>query len=168
MSTSNGLESAQVTVPPVLAAQMPGQCGCDPNAISTAMGEAFDALMTFIQRHSLVPSGPPRTIYTTYGPEGTKFVVVMPIVALPHGPLRSGPGSVDTIPGGKALRFTHRGPYRELMTTYGKITHFMLSKGLMKSEADWANYMPMWEEYLNDPDITPEADLVTHIYLPLG
>jgi hypothetical protein len=36
----------------------------------------------------------------------------------------------------------------------------------MQSEADGACYMPMWEEYLNDPDTTPQADPLTYIYLP--
>jgi effector-binding domain-containing protein len=38
----------------------------------------------------------------------------------------------------------------------------------MNSEADWTRYMPMWEEYLNDPHTTSEAELVTHIYLPVA
>ena len=47
------------------------------------------------------------------------------------------------------------------MVTYGQVTQFMQSQGLLTSEADWARYMPMWEEYLNDPQTTPEADLLT-------
>jgi hypothetical protein len=27
--------------------------------------------------------------------------------------------------------------------------------------------MPMWEEYPNDPHTTPEADLLTYIFLPM-
>jgi len=37
----------------------------------------------------------------------------------------------------------------------------------MQSEADWARYTPMWEEYRNDPETTPEAELLTYIYLPV-
>ena len=53
-----------------------------------------------------------------------------------------------------------------LAATYGQITEFLKAKGLMQSEADWARYMPMWEEYLNDPQTTPGAELMTYIYLP--
>ena len=28
--------------------------------------------------------------------------------------------------------------------------------------------MPMWEEYVGDPSVTPPEDLLTCIYLPLG
>jgi len=54
------------------------------------------------------------------------------------------------------------------MLTYGRITEFCKSKGLMQTEADWARYMPMWEEYLNDPQTTPADQLVTYIYLPVS
>jgi len=167
MSGFEALEFTEVEVPAVLAAQIPGQCGADPAVISTAMHAGFDKLMGFVQRHKLAPSGPPRAVYMAYGPQGVNFVVAMPIAAPPAATRTIGPGSIGTIAGGKAMRFTHRGPYANLMSTYGQITEFLKSKGLMKSEADWVKYMPMWEEYLNDPHTTPEADLLTYIYLPL-
>ncbi len=49
----------------------------------------------------------------------------------------------------------------------GKYAWIAKAKGLMQCEADWARYMPMWEEYLNDPQTTPEAELMTYIYLPV-
>jgi DNA gyrase inhibitor GyrI len=54
------------------------------------------------------------------------------------------------------------------MRTYNRITECMQAKGMLASEADWARYMPMWEECLNDPQVTPEADILTYIYVPLS
>jgi effector-binding domain-containing protein len=167
MSDFDALESMEVEVPPTLAAQMPGQSPADPPAIAAAMGETFGKLMAFVGQHGLSPAGPPRTIYTAYGSEGIEFAVALPVAAQSATPIESGPGSVGSLPGGKALRFTHRGPYASLAATYGQITEFLKAKGLMQSEADWAKYMPMWEEYLNDPETTPEAELMTYIYLPV-
>ncbi|MCU0915783.1 MAG: GyrI-like domain-containing protein [Planctomycetes bacterium] len=167
MSQFDALEFAEVEVPPVLAAQIPGTCGPDPAAIGRAMRTTFEQLGAFLPQHALVPSGPPRSIYTSYDPDGVKFVVAMPVAAPAPIPIEGGAGSVEFLPGAKTLRFTHRGPYPNLMMTYGRITEFLKSKGLMKTEADWARYMPMWEEYLNDPHTTPEAELVTYIYLPV-
>ena len=167
MSTFNDLEFAEVEIPSVLAAQIPAESASDPASISSAMGEAFETLMIFLKRHALVPCGPPRAIYRSYNTEGTKFVVAMPIVT-PFGSVAGGSGFVDSISGGKALRFTHHGSYQDLMKTYEQITQFLLAKGLMKSEADWTQFMPMWEEYLNDPATTPEAELLTYIYLPIA
>ncbi len=168
MSTFDELEFAEVQVAPVPAAQMPGESASDPAAIAGAMHATFDKLGAFLQEHALAPAGPPRAIYTSYGPEGIKFILAMPITAPPAASIETGPGFVATLPGGKAMRFTHRGPYAGLMQTYGQITEFLKAKGLMKTEADWARYMPMWEEYQNDPHTTPEPDLLTYIYLPIA
>ena len=167
MSQFDALEFTEIQVPAILAAQMPGECGPDPAAIAGAIGAAFEKLMDFERQHKLAPAGPPRTIYTSYGPQGMEFIVAIPIAAPPAKPIKAGLGSVQSIPGTKALRFTHRGPYANLMATYGQITEFLKAKGLMQTEADWARYMPMWEEYLNDPQTTPEAELMTYIYLPV-
>jgi hypothetical protein len=70
MSDFDALEFTEVEVPPTLAAQMPGQSAADPAAIAAGMGDAFGMLMAFVGQHALVPSGPPRSIYTAYGPAG--------------------------------------------------------------------------------------------------
>jgi hypothetical protein len=106
MSDFDALEFTEVEVPPTLAAQMPGQSAADPAAIAAAMGETFGKLMGFVGQHALRPAGPPRTIYTAYGPAGIKFLVAMRVAAPPATPVRSGPGSVGSLPGGKALRFS--------------------------------------------------------------
>ena len=167
MSTFDSLEFTEVEVPPVLAAQVSGQSTPDPAAIGKAMGVTFGQLMAFEKQHKLAPAGPPRCIYTAHSPKEIKFIVAIPIAKPLAKPIKAGPGSVQSLPGGKAMRFTHRGPYANLRNTYGQITEFLKAKGLMKTEADWAKYMPMWEEYLNDPRTTPEADLLTFIYLPM-
>lgn len=167
MSEFDALEFTEVETAPVLAAQMPGQCGPDPAVISAAIRTAFDELMGFVRQYKLSPAGPPRTIYTAHGPQGVRFAVAIPIAARPTATRVMGPGFVKPLPGGRAMRFTHRGPYANLGKTYGLITDFLKSRGLMKTDADWARYMPMWEEYLNDPHTTTDAELLTYIYLPV-
>ncbi len=166
MSEFDSLEFTETEVAPVLAAQVSGECGLEPASIGPAISKAFDRLGQFLQEHALAPIGPPRAIYTSHGPQGMKFVVAMPIAAPPATPVAHDRTFIGPLAGIKALRFTHRGPYAGLMGTYGQITAFMKTRGLMQSEADWARYMPMWEEYLNDPDTTSQADLLTYIYLP--
>jgi len=167
MSIQEELEFCEVSVPPVLAVQVPGRSGSDPASISAGIGAAFGTLAEFIGRHGLTPAGPPRAIYTAYGPEGVSFTVVMPVAAGTTAAAEP-PVEVGSLAGGRAYRFTHRGPYRDLMQTYGRITAFLKATGRMESEADWARYMPMWEEYQNDPEKIPEVDLLTYIYLPAG
>lgn len=166
MSAFDDLEFTEVDVPPILAAQVRRESGVEPASIASAMGPAFGALMGFVGQHGLTMAGPPRAIYMAADGQRMQFIVAAPIAAPPAGPCAGDDAFVGSIPGGKALRFTHRGAYRDLMRTYGRITEFMQARGLMASEADWARYMPMWEEYVNDPDTTPEAELLTYIYLP--
>jgi effector-binding domain-containing protein len=130
------------------------------------MGDAFAALTAYAGRHALQCAGPPRAIYTSWGAQGTEFTVAMPI-PVPGSPALPEEGvSVATIPGGHMLRFTHTGRYDEVAGTYEQIAHWLRDAGLMKTEADWSRFMPMWEEYLNDPNSTPASELLTYIYLP--
>jgi effector-binding domain-containing protein len=166
MSEFDTLEFAEVDVPRILAAQMPGVSGPGPAAIAGAMRTAFTELMAFVRQLKLSPSGPPRVIYMAHGPQGVRFTVAMPIAAPPAATRMIGPGFIKPIPPARALRFTHHGPYSELSKTYALITEFLKAKGLIKTDAEWAKYMPMWEEYLNDPQTTPAEELLTYIYLP--
>ena len=138
MSQFDALEFVEVEVPSVLAVQMPGECGPSPAAISSAMRTAFNNLMGFVRQYKLSPAGPPRAIYTAYGPQGVRFIVAMPIAKPPATTRTIGPGFIKSFPAARAMRFTHRGPHAELKKTYGQITEFLKSKGLMKTEADWA------------------------------
>jgi effector-binding domain-containing protein len=137
----------------------------DPASIAAAIGSGFATLMPFLSSRTLTPNAPPRVVYTGYGAAGMSFTVAMPVASAPEAP-PVGSITVGTLPGAKAFRFTHHGAYKNLAQTYNDITAFLTVRGWMHSEADWAKYMPMWEEYLNDPDKTPEADLLTYIYLP--
>lgn len=158
----------QTEVAPATAVQLDCECGPDPASISAEMARAFGVLGEFIGRNRLKPAAPPRAIYTAWGPGGVKITLAMPIEP-PASPVPVGDAvRIGTLPAQRTLRFAHRGPYRELMATYGRITEYLKAEGMLDSEADWAKYMPMWEEYLNDPETTPESDLLTHIHLPLG
>ena len=164
MDIFDAIQPTDVTVPEALAIQISSSVGSNPAEIGAAMGAAFETLMAYLGQHGLQCIGAPRCVYTSYGPEGTTFSTAMPVAAAPEN-AGDGPVIVAPLPSGKALRFTHTGPYPQLMGTYNSITEYLREKGLLVTDADWAKYMPMWEEYVNDPDTVPEAELITHIYL---
>lgn len=167
MTKATAFEPVELKVDPALVIEWDGSAGNEPDAIGRAMGEGFGVLQEFVAAHALVPAAPPRAVYRTYGPEGTEFTLAIPIVARPQDKVTGHAVRVVESPGGKALRFTHRGPYERLRDTYGAIADWLKSEGMMATEADWGNYMPMWEEYPTDPATTKADELVTHIYLPL-
>ena len=168
MVTGTDLEFADVQVAPALAVQLSGECPPDPASIGAAMRTAFEAVMGFVIRQRLTINGQPRAIYTAYGARGVSFIAALPVAESPAVSVGESEIRIETLPGTRAYRFTHHGPYERLGQTYNQITAFMKDKGWMQSEADWARYMPMWEEYLNDPEKTPSTELLTYIYLPVA
>jgi effector-binding domain-containing protein len=160
------LENMEVEVDPITAIQVDGSCTTQPESISSAMGAAFGRLDSFLKKNKVQPSGPPRVIYPSHDSQEMRFTVAFPVAS--DAVIREQDGvRVGPIEGGRALRFVHHGPYSALRNTYQRIEDWLREKGGIKSASDWARYSPMWEEYLNDPQSTPEDQLVTRIYLPL-
>jgi effector-binding domain-containing protein len=168
MMTLKRLEPTEVDVEPTLAVQVDGACGPGMDGLPEAMTNAFSTLGAYLSSLGITPSGPPRAIYTVSNPEGSRFVVAFPIAALPAGKPEAGPVRVGELPGGKTLCFSYYGAYSGLPAMYAAITEWLKQKGMIASERDWDRFMPMWEEYLGDPSITPPDELLTCIYLPIG
>ena len=166
MTEFDDLEFSRVDVFPTPAAQVAGESASDPDAVARAVDKAFAKLFAFVKKNGLSAWGAPRALYTECGPKRTKFIVAVPILKTPGEPIRGGSAYTGELAGGSAYRFTHRGSYGGLAATYDCITRFMTARGLMAGSDDWDRYMPMWEEYANNPAKTPEDDLLTYIYLP--
>jgi effector-binding domain-containing protein len=61
---------------------------------------------------------------------------------------------------GEALVIVHHGPYEALAQSYRALEQDLKERGLT-GRGD------VWEIYLNDPDETPSAELLTEIYWPI-
>jgi len=59
------------------------------------------------------------------------------------------------------LKVVHRGPYQGLWDTHAKIDAYVAAHGLEKVDR-------IWEVWVSDPGETPEEELVTHIFVPIG
>jgi effector-binding domain-containing protein len=164
--TTTSFDVREVSVPAVLALEFDMSAGNGPGEIGAAMGKAFSTLMNTVQQENLVIIGPPRAIYRTWDATGTQFTAAIPIVDAPAGFLKRDV-KVVAIPEQQALRFVHHGSYQTISQTYARIHAWLRERGAITSDADWARYSPMWEEYIGDPTTTPEEKLMTHIYLSL-
>ena len=132
----------------------------DPDEIAGVMGDAFGTLGAFIGKAGIAPAGPPLAVYRDWQSDGMKIDVGFPVApgdrAKAAGEIMAG----DT-PAGRALKTVHRGAYAQLRDTYAKLEAHMKEAGIpMPASA--------WEVYVSDPDTTPEADLLTEIYMPVG
>lgn len=74
----------------------------------------------------------------------------------------SGEIGVQVIPGGEYAMTTHIGPYQKLGETYTQL----LGQWLPRSGRELGS-TPCFEVYLNDPQSTEPAELLTDIYAPL-
>jgi AraC family transcriptional regulator len=69
---------------------------------------------------------------------------------------------VKTLPAGKYAMFTYQGSYTQLDTVYNLI----LKQWLLNSQYSLRE-APIFDQYLNTPDNTPEKDLLTQIFVPI-
>jgi effector-binding domain-containing protein len=121
--------------------------------------EAFTAVQGYMTKEGLKPAGPFMTIYTSTDDSGFQFQAAVPIAEAPKNPPR-GDIAVGTSQAGKALRFTHRGPYDSMDSTYEAITNHLDEKRIEAMDL-------FIEEYVTDPLTTPEEKLVIHVLVPI-
>jgi AraC family transcriptional regulator len=69
---------------------------------------------------------------------------------------------VQTVGGGTYAVTTHHGPYEEFSKTYAELCGQWIPKHERTIRAE-----PCLEVYLNDPESTPPAELLTDVYLPI-
>lgn len=125
-----------------------------PSFFERAFHEAFDAASAC----GVEIVGPPFGFYPEM-PAGT--------VAVEAGFPVSAPAEVRgsthpfVLPGGRAARVTHIGPYETLEATYRLLQAWMAEHGLVPATG-------MWECYLSDPETEPDpAGWRTQIIWPL-
>lgn len=124
---------------------------------------ALKTVMASLDKQGLKPSGPPMTVYTSADDTGFSFQAGFPVAEAPKEPAKDAPKSdigVGQSPGGKALKFTHRGSYDGMDNTYEAITNYLDEKKLEAQDT-------FVEEYRTDPLTTPDEKLVVDIYVPL-
>jgi AraC family transcriptional regulator len=70
---------------------------------------------------------------------------------------------LDDLGGGEYLRYLHEGSFDRLDESHDAVLRDLLARpGFMLRDS------AILHEYLNDPEETPEADLRTHIFVPIS
>ncbi|TCK23819.1 effector-binding domain-containing protein [Ancylobacter aquaticus] len=110
-------------------------------------------------RLKLKPNGASFIIYTSTDDMGFDFEAAVPFEGATAEKPQGGM-AFSASPAGRALRFTHRGPYDAMDPTYEQIANLLDAKDLEAQDV----YV---EEYRADPRTTPQDDLVIDIWVPL-
>jgi effector-binding domain-containing protein len=128
------------------------------NAYETLI-DAFKSVYAFLEKQGIKHAGPSMTIYTSADDTGFQFQAAVPIAEEPKDPPK-GDIEVGKSPGGRALKFVHRGSYDSMDSTYEAITNYLDEKRLEAQDL-------FVEEYQTDPVTTPEENLVVNVYVPV-
>ncbi len=133
----------------------------EATAISEAMGQAYFAVLRFIDEHGLEDAGAPLSITRTFSGSELVFDAAIPVRGLRSTTPRSGETvKIGTTYAGPVIRVKHIGPYRTLGRTHEKIAAYLAALGIERNG-------DAWESYISDPTRTDESDLLTYVYYPI-
>jgi effector-binding domain-containing protein len=154
---SKELFGEEVTLTPKTIIYLKGNSTWD-KALET-LQDAFKSVNTLIDKQGIKKAGQPMTVYTQADDTGFQFQAAVPIEEAPKD-LPKGDIAVGQSPGGKALKFVHRGSYDSMDNIYEAITNYLDEKRLEAADV-------FIEEYETDPVTTPEDQFVVTVYVPL-
>lgn len=121
--------------------------------------DAFASLKDYMQSKNIAATGNPMTIYMQTSDAGFEFLAALPIAEVPQDSPK-GDIAVRKMPTGRALKFTHRGSYESLDTTYEAITNYLDEKQIDAKET-------FIESYVSGPLKAGDNDMLVEIYVPI-
>lgn len=120
--------------------------------------EAFQTVAEAMRKFGLTAAGPPIAVYTRADDAGFDYEAGLPLAAPPATALPPGELAVKPLPAGRAIRFTHRGSYDNMDSTYEALTNLLDDRRIDVRDL----YM---EEYLADPLTTDDEKLHIVVYV---
>jgi effector-binding domain-containing protein len=126
--------------------------------LSRFFARALPLVAERVGRAGIHPIGPPVAVYQDE--HGQEFQVTAGF------PVEHSHTSVDglvweTLPGGRAVRAVHSGPYASLPEAYARLGAWFAQRAMQPPTM-------MWEEYLVGPDAAGESGCLTEVVFPLG
>ena len=121
--------------------------------------DAFASLKDYADQKGIKASGNPMTIYVQTSDAGFNFLAAVPIAEEPKDPPK-GDIAIGKTPAGRMLKFTHRGSYEALDTTYEAITNYLDEKQAEAKDT-------FIEEYVSGPLRAGDNEMTVEIYVPV-
>jgi effector-binding domain-containing protein len=120
--------------------------------------KAIDQLNGIARSQGAVAAGPPMIRFVSSSDDQVDYEAILPVTAIGQPAERYQPARPGETPAGRALRFVHFGGYDTMEQTYDEITNHLDERSITAEDA-------FVEEYVRDPETTPETDLATFIYV---
>lgn len=121
--------------------------------------DAFASLGDYTELKGIKASGNPMTIYMQTSDAGFDFLAAVPIAEQPADAPK-GDIAIGKAPAGRMLKFTHRGSYESLDTTYEAVTNHLDEKQAEAKDT-------FVEEYVSGPLKAGDNEMVVEIYVPV-
>jgi len=119
--------------------------------------ELYPRLRTAIVAQGATPSGPPFARYYNSDPAAFDTEAGIPFT----GTVTAASGMrVTTLPGGRAVKTVHIGPYETLSQEYRRIEAHLEEHGLRGADGPW-------ESYVDDAATTPHDKMRSEVFWPL-
>ncbi|HEV8701591.1 MAG TPA: SRPBCC family protein [Candidatus Polarisedimenticolia bacterium] len=155
------LEIETVEVAPVTVAYVSTSSTWDDKAIAAANGSAYAQIGRFLTAQRLKQSAAPITINTRWSDTEYEFDAAIPVDRAPEREVPpSSPVRIKQTYAGTALQAIHRGGRLDIPATCEKLAAYAAACGRETAG-------PTWDQYSADPGSTPEAEPVTHVYMPI-
>jgi effector-binding domain-containing protein len=140
---------------PVDILYVSGDSSQESTDVATALANAYREISVFMTEQGIEIVGQPMAITRGWDENGYQFDAAIPVNQLPEE--TSGNVHAGQSPSGPAVRYTHVGPYDDMLSAYAELASYMAANGLSEG--------PMsWEHYISDPGSTPAEEIITHIY----
>src|SRR5215218_9207669 len=149
---------AEVTLPGKPAAVISGTSGSDEGFVTVR--NALRKVEEELRKAGIAPAGRPVAVFQHFNADGSfNYDAMIPIARAPEGrTLLTNEIRFGTTPAGRALRFTHKGSYEDVETTYDMIEVYLEAKGIVVAD-------PIIEEFVNDPKDASDAELELNIFV---
>lgn len=154
------LDIMEKELPAMFVLTIKDSCSTDQSEISGKMGQCFGNLMQHINSNSIKQASQPLTMAHVWDEEADRYVFEAGIpVASADVKTADGINMVE-IPAGKYVVGMHRGSYEFLSKSYEACMDYCEEKGIEITGN------PM-EQYIDDPETKPAADVLTMIAFPV-
>jgi hypothetical protein len=123
-----------------------------------AIENAFQRLRTEIARASLKANGAPLAVFVFTDDMGFRFQGMLPIEEPAAAPALGAEFSLGKTPGGRAVKFEHRGAYDEIDATYDAVTAWLDDRDLVAQDF-------FVEEWLKAGSSASDIDAAVDVYV---
>ena len=121
------------------------------------LGKAYGDIMNYLMEIGVQPAGAPYVGYFNMDMQDLDLEIGFPVEQTISG---KGDIQASEIPAGKQVSCLHTGPYSTVEPAYNAMMEWVPANGYIATGVSY-------EFYLNDPELTPESELLTKIVFPL-